>query len=456
MTLRRSPIPIALWICGACLLSLPFVRADEPKSSKDKPTESKPAAPQPPTAAEMERAKQLLSKRQNGETLTADEEAFLRRIMEARRAAQGGNGAGSIPERLKAAGLDPQRATRLHQRHQSGEKLNDDDLDYLTKAYAALGMGKPGNPGQPNPGSGPSRALYGKDKIGFKPLMEMTAEDRYLGQDGGLYGGGKNEPPAAHLKAALTARDAIGPLGKDGKPDASGKIVLVSISMSNATQEFSRFKQVADADSRKSSSVAIVDCAQGGQAMAEWVDPQARPWQDAARRIEQAGVTPQQVQVAWIKLANKGPRGNLSEHGRQLQKDTVAVIHNAQQRFPNLRVVYLASRIYGGYGGSPLNPEPYAYEGAFAVRWLIQAQMQGDKELNYDAARGAVTAPVLLWGPYLWADGVNPRKSDGLLYVREDLAGDGTHPSDSGRQKVAELLLNFLVKDPLASTWFAK
>ena len=318
---------------------------------------------------------------------------------------------------------------------------------------SSLRVGHHAGGGRPGPGS---NALPAKNSVGFKPLDEMTADDRYQGEDGGLYGKGQNSPPPAHAAAAKQASAKIAPLDATGKPSPSGKIGLISISMSNATQEFSRFKQVADADSRKSSSVAIVDCAQGGQAMAEWVDPQARPWQDAARRIEQAGVTPQQVQVAWIKLANKGPRGNLSEHGRQLQKDTVAVIHNAQQRFPNLRVVYLASRIYGGYGGSPLNPEPYAYEGAFAVRWLIQAQMQGDKELNYDAARGAVTAPVLLWGPYLWADGVNPRKRDGLLYVREDLAGDGTHPSDSGRQKVAELLLNFLVKDPLASTWFAK
>lgn len=456
MTLRRSPIPIALWICGACLLSLPFVRADEPKSSKDKPTESKPAAPQPPTAAEMERAKQLLSKRQNGETLTADEEAFLRRIMEARRAAQGGNGAGSIPERLKAAGLDPQRATRLHQRHQSGEKLNDDDLDYLTKAYAALGMGKPGNPGQPNPGSGPSRALYGKDKIGFKPLMEMTAEDRYLGQDGGLYGGGKNEPPAAHLKAALTARDAIGPLGKDGKPDASGKIVLVSISMSNATQEFSRFKQIADADEAKSAKLQIIDCAQGGQAMAEWVSPTAQPWANAMQRITGANASAEQVQIAWIKLANKGPRGDLEEHGRKLQSDTLAVIQNAKAKFPNLKLIYLASRIYGGYTNGPLNPEPYAYETAFSARWLIQDQIAGKPELNYDPAKGEVKAAVLLWGPYFWGDGVTPRVADKLTWTRDDLSGDGTHPSNSGLDKVAHMLLDFFKMDSTAKTWFVK
>ena len=195
---------------------------------------------------------------------------------------------------------------------------------------------------------------------------------------------------------------------------------------------------------------------QGGQAMAEWVDPKGRPWEEADRRLTAAKVTPQQVQVAWVKLANKGPSGDLAEHGKKLQKDTLAVLHNARTRFPNLRVVYLGSRIYGGYSTGRLNPEPYSYEGAFVVRWLIQDQIKGDAGLNYDAERGAVKAPLLLWGPYLWADGVTPRKGDGLVWERTDLAADGVHPSRSGRQKVADQLLKFFKTDANAKTWFVK
>ena len=46
------------------------------------------------------------------------------------------------------------------------------------------------------------------------------------------------------------------------------------------------------------------------------------------------------------------------------------------------------------------------------------------------------------------------RKEDGLTWVRSDLAGDGVHPSDSGRRKVADLLLEFFTTDPLAKGWF--
>jgi len=341
--------------------------------------------------------------------------------------------------------IDFDKARGYLQRLGRGEKLTDDEAAYLERAKAARRAGQQ----PPAQGNAP---MGGKDKIGLKPLTEMSADDRYQGEDGGLYGGGKNTPPDEHRKVAKAALATVQPLDRAGKPAKDGRIAFISISMSNATQEFSKFKQIADADPAKSPLVTIVDCAQGGQAMAEWVDPVARPWSEAARRLEAAGISDQQVQVAWIKLANKGPRGDLAEHGRKLEKDTLAVIHNAKSKFPNLKVVYLSSRIYGGYSTGALNPEPYAYESAFAARWLIQRQIRGDKEL---AATGdKPVAPVLLWGPYLWADGVTPRKSDGLMYERTDLAADGVHPSQVGREKVAKLILEFAKDDPLTKIWF--
>lgn len=289
-------------------------------------------------------------------------------------------------------------------------------------------------------------AAAGKPSVGLKPLTEMTAEERYKGEDGGLYGAGRNEPPHALAAAAARATAKIAPLDAGGQPSPQGKIGLVSISMSNATMEYSLFKQLADRDPQKSSSVAVVDCAQGGQAMAEWVDPQARPWAEAERRLAQAGVSPKQVQVVWVKLANKGPRGELAEHVGKLKEDTRAVLRNAKSRFPNLRVAYLGSRIYAGYAATALNPEPYAYEGAFAVRGLIQEQIKA----------GSDQEPVLLWGPYFWADGTTPRQADGLVWERADLGGDGTHPSESGRRKVADQLLAFFKTDPVASAWFVR
>jgi len=233
--------------------------------------------------------------------------------------------------------------------------------------------------------------------------------------------------------------------------------------MSNTSQEFSEFKQVADSDPEKSAALVIVNGAQGGQDASRWAAPEpgprgARPdvWAVLDQRLRSTGVTAQQVQVVWIKQALARPDrfGAFPDHARKMQADLVTALNRLKKRFPNLRIAYVSSRIYAGYARSALNPEPYAYEGAFTVRWLVQDQIKGDADLNYDPERGEVTAPLLLWGPYLWGDGVTPRKHDGLVWQRKDLADDGTHPSMSGRRKVASLLLSFFKTDPSARPWF--
>jgi len=341
---------------------------------------------------------------------------------------------------------DFSRARELLQRELLGEKLSADEQALVQRALDAR---------LPRPG-GNRRAMLNRETTGLKPLIEMSADDSYEGQDGGLYGKGRNTPTDEHLAAILKELAKIEPLDASGQPSTEGTIGFVSISMSNATQEFSVFKRRADADKAKSPQVTIIDCAQGGQAMAEWAPADARPWSEAERRLKAAGVSPEQVQVAWVKLANKGPQGTLAEHGGKLKQDTIAVVQNAKKRFPNLHVIYLGSRIYGGYASGGLNPEPYAYESALVARWLIQDQMKGDKSLNYDASRGEVKAPILVWGPYFWGDGTTPRKDDKLVWKRDDFAGDGVHPSDTGREKVAQMMLKFFTTDDLAKGWFAK
>lgn len=384
-------------------------------------------------SVDFDKARQLFEKRQKGGSLTADEEAYIEKAKAARAAQNGTAG---------ADGIDWQKAQDLFRREQKGEKLSEADQKYLDRAKDLRRRGGAGGRGS----SGGQR----KAPESLKPLSDMTAEDRYEGEEGGLYGKGSNEPPETLQKTAAGALAQIQPLDADGKPAAAGRVVLVSISMSNATQEFSTFKTIADKDPRKSEKLTIVDCAQGGQTMAAWAQPEGRPWPEAMSRLERAGVTPQQVQVAWVKLANAGPSGSKSEHLSILEADTTKVLHLLKQRFPNLRIAYLGSRIYAGFAKSGLNPEPYAYEGAFAVRHLIQKQVAGEAELALDKS------PLLLWGPYLWSEGEKGRKLDDLRYTAEDFGPDGTHPSNSGREKVARQLLEFFATHPLAKGWFAK
>ena len=373
---------------------------------------------------DFDKARQIMERMRTGGSVTDEENAYLDRAKAERGKTQ--------PGAMSADGIDWQKAQELFRREQRGETLTADGQAYLARAKKVRQRG-----GDRQPPLAP-RQTHGP----LKPLSDMSAEDTYEGEDGGLYGGGNNTPPAALVESATAALRQIKPI--------AGRIVLVSISMSNATMAFATFKRMADADARKSDKLTIIDCAQGGQAMAEWGDPEGAPWLEAMRRIERAGVTPAQVQVAWIKLANKNPGGSMKDHLGKLEADTTAVLHNAKSRFPNLRIAYLGSRIWAGNAKGGLNPEPYAYESAFGVRHLIQRQLKGEPALAPDKA------PLLLWGPYLWAAGTDGRKSDALKWEPRNFAGDGVHPSVTGREKVARQLLEFYAGNALAKSWFAK
>src|SRR5688500_12894513 len=290
---------------------------------------------------------------------------------------------------------------------------------------------------------------------GLIPLTEL-GDSTYQSYEGGLYPGGVNRPPAKHFTAGLELADTITPLDTLGVPRPGGRIVLLSVGMSNTTQEYSTFIPLANGSGLKNPRVQLIDGAQGGQTAAVFANPNATAWTVIDTRLRNAGAHPAQVQAVWLKEANAQPTQGFPLAAQILRDDLRAVVQNLRAKFPNLKLCYLSSRIYGGYASTHLNPEPYAYESGFAVRWLIEEQIGGAPALNHDPLNGPVMAPWLAWGPYLWADGLVPRAEDGLTWECADFsANDGTHPATSGREKVAQMLLDFFVGDPTTEPWFS-
>lgn len=308
---------------------------------------------------------------------------------------------------------------------------------------------------------------------GRVPLPELGI-NTYKGFPGGLYPDGLNVPPAGHAAEGLARRNAVVPLGADGSPNASGRIVLLSVGMSNTTQEFCAggstttqcasysFMGQAAADAQVNrTTLALVNGARGGQSATAWDDPTDAQF-DTVRigRLQRLGLTEQQVQIAWVKLANPGPTDSLpgTADALTLQAGLARVVRAMKIRYPNLRMVFLSSRIYAGYATTTLNPEPYAYESGFSVKWLIEAQIRQIATGSVDPVTGSLDyrtgeAPWLAWGPYIWANGATPN-ADGLLYLQSDLAQDGTHPAQGGMQKVGTALLNFFKTSQFTACWF--
>ncbi len=269
---------------------------------------------------------------------------------------------------------------------------------------------------------------------GLVPLTDL-GKRKYRGQLGGLYPGGANQPSRPYLKQGLAAAKRVRPV--------NGRIVLLSIGMSNASYEFRSFARLATADPQLNPAVKLVDGAMGAWDARRIARSGAGYWAALDRRLVAAGTSSREVQAVWLKESISGEDRTFPQDAKALRTNLRAIAQILARRFPNLRLIYTSSRTYGGYAVTPLNPEPAAYDSGYAVRWLIQDRM-GAK----------LKGPWIGWGPYLWTDGMKGR-ADGLTWTCDDVRKDGTHPSPAGATKIANLLLQFFKTDPTARSWFA-
>ena len=310
--------------------------------------------------------------------------------------------------------IDVQRGKELMRKFQAGETLTPDEQAYLDRVREAIRKRS-----QSAHSSGPAKIAAVAEKL--VPLTELTG--RYKGEDGGLYGGGSNDPPKLHREAYLKESLKIRPLDTNGQPASDGKIGFITIGFSNTNLESIAFKAAADADPQKSPRVVVVNGSIGARCAAMWawdgddVLPKAEqqrldkemdvlhmpktgrrhpaglgdrdtwPWLE--RRLKEAGLAPAQVQALWMKHVEAGPKnlGEFPAHAKALEDDMADILIIAKRRFPNLRVAFLSSRTFAGWNANFAgSPEPFAYESAFAVRWLVQRQVAGEERLNYDPA----------------------------------------------------------------------
>jgi len=316
------------------------------------------------------------------------------------------------------------------------------------------------------------------------PLTDFQPGQLYLSKFSGFLYSGSNRPPTGNDSDGKAKAALVQPLDNAGNPSATGKIVLLSIGMSNTTDEWcdgsasepctanSFMGKAAMNSTVNHATLVIKDGAYGGQDAKMWACatgncPPGTNHPNNYDRVRDrvltpAGLTEAQVEAIWLKEADASPTVSLpssSADAYVLERYLGQILRAVELRYPNCQQVFLSSRIYAGYAKTSLNPEPYAYESGFAVKWLIRAQVTQinhngtviDKvagDLNYKTG----VAPWATWGPYLWASDSTPR-SDGLMWSKNDFQSDGTHPSTSGVTKVGSMLMNYFLNSPY-TTWF--
>lgn len=295
--------------------------------------------------------------------------------------------------------------------------------------------------------------------VGLTALTDL-GPNTYRGEQGGLYPDGENEIPASHLDVGMTEASEVVPRNAAGDPDPDGRIGVVSIGVSNTRLEFRTFVDaLATGDAPVNPAVSFINGAQGGRGTEAWSADHGQPWGVLEGVLDDEGITAAQVQVAWVKAPTVWQSADVvfPDAFRAQTEQLKTVLRELKDRYPNVRIAFLSSRIYGGYG-SILSPEPLAYQDGFAVKWAIEAQIAGESGLEV-----GVDAPWLAWGPYMWSDGLGedgvaggvPGRADGLEWECTDLTQtDGIHPSRRGLVKVSGMLLDHFSSHPAARGWF--
>jgi hypothetical protein len=328
-------------------------------------------------------------------------------------------------------------------------------------------------------------ALFLTDAHAQTPIIDMGKFQTYQGLKGGRYPDVSNVPPPNHDAEGTARAAAIGPIG--------GKVVLLAVGLSNSEQEWCgrikaqdlpcnpwTFMGQADASPAVDhGSLVIVNGALSAQTTETWDEPTDQNYGRIEREwLTPLGLTPEQVQVVEM-LEMTGPVFDgtspdpatprlpaADANAYYLVSQYGAIARTLKQVYPNLQMIFISPRSYGGYGTSAqgnANPEPYAYETGFATKLFIEAQLTqcpttacngpvDPRAGNLSYASGA--APWITWGAYLWANGSHAN-SEGLFYVPSDYQADtGQHPTTAGENKIGAKLLDFFLNSPYAIPWF--
>lgn len=248
--------------------------------------------------------------------------------------------------------------------------------------------------------------------------------------------GGAPGAPATYLGLPLRQVERPDP----GVTPVDGRIGVVCVGMSNATQECSHYIGALRTRfaGRVNPQVTVVDCAVGGHAIERWIDPadDARLWTACVQeKIPAAGLRVDQVRVVYHKAANQLPYADGATYPTPGSDyftfiDHLGVFAGRVRGFlPAVQAVYTSSRSYGGFTDRAERGEPRSFEEGMALNaWL--------------AEHPVVDGVWHGWGPYLWAPPCASGETNGggICYDRADFQADGIHPAQGAREKIAGLI----------------
>ncbi|MCB8940830.1 MAG: hypothetical protein H6655_20695 [Ardenticatenaceae bacterium] len=236
------------------------------------------------------------------------------------------------------------------------------------------------------------------------PMPELGA-GFYRDEQGGLYPSGLNTPPTSYLNELNTMANQLA---------QEEELVVLGLGMSmmqNAMSGFTPFTNAADINT----ALTVINGAIGSNQQ-RWQNPNSPVWNRGLEQLAAADLGPGDVDVILYHNAWSGPSLPFPEHPEMVKDSFAITMDIIAQLYPNVQIIYLNSRHYGGWNPNSKAPEPWAYEEGWAVKWLIEERINGE-----------IDTPLLAWMAYQW-DSTWPESyfvADGLHLSNEGKAASG-------------------------------
>ena len=288
-------------------------------------------------------------------------------------------------------------------------------------------------------------ANCGNPLTGLLPINDLGA-GTYLGFQGGLYSGGLNRLPAPHDQAGrIIAADLAADL------DAGQPFAFAVIGFSGTNRVWNEFEPLWNAHPHTQKAIKLLNLCLAGTSADDLANLSSPYWTGfVPGALLTAQVPAGAVRVVWVQTSVPPPPTAFPGHAQALQAYLVSALQNIKSFFPNCRIAYLTSGHYHGYANTT-GLEPYVYEQAFGVKWVIEQQISGDPVLAFHGP--SRVSPWIAWAGYPWTDGDTPRFDGLFMECPADFIADGSHPSTAGSIKCASVLFNDLLDDWTAKTW---
>ncbi len=293
------------------------------------------------------------------------------------------------------------------------------------------------------------------------PLNKMDTIT-YYGFQGGFYPNGYNTPQGQYAADLDSINHTIWGLDTAGnRKNKAGQIVIggVGACLSGApVNGLRRRKQ----NPNTVLNINYVNFEFGGASFEHVADPNSTYWAHVDAKMPSQNTTYKQVQMLWLVTDDSSTITAFPDRALIAKENIKAAARTLKIKFPNLKILYLLGRPFTwdsaamhSVTGKIMNvrsKNPAPYNQGWAEKWAIEDQINGDPSVAYKGPNAV--APIITWGQYQWTRGTEPNL-DGFQWLPTDTR-DGLHPTDAGKDKMAQYLWNFFYTDPYTTVWFLR